>query len=721
MSWISSAKKTIKNRQKWQDDRGLNLKKNYSSFWMDDDKNNRFSGISTGEKGDIVRLVKLVNYRKAVTNFVKIVTNQEIPVTWAGSNSYTDGKSINLTTDIKETNFDVVVGLALHEASHIVLSDFELLKKLQQGNITSVEHLNDNAPAGFKYMSRELVKDILNWIEDRRIDNFIFSTSPGYKAYYHKMYDHYWNSKDIHKGFLSTTYADSTKVDNWLFQIINSLNPSFNPKIFPGLQEVVDIINVRNIKRLKSTEEALDVAVKVVEIILEHAAIAQQDKQDKANNASSTANDNTSSTEDTADNKADDNSEDVEVNEDNAGEDLPEISELSPAEEKAIAAAYAAQKSFLAGDTKKKATTKKLQKQLDGVTKGDLTIQAVGEGANVATTAVLSDLTNSALVGSWINANQNYEATLKLPYSAARNAAYEVVRDFQEVFLPEFWSRDNKDAVKAGLEIGALLGKKLQLHNESRERVDNRLRNGKIDIKRIAHAGYGIESIFKQIQVDKYKQANMHISIDASGSMCGRKWNATMTAVAAIGKALTYTQNIALQVSLRYEKDNKPMIITIYNSKKNKIAHLVRLLEKADANNTTPEGLCFEAMYKQNQLIAGTSDLDSYFLNFSDGEPSCGGYSGPKAHKHTATWINKMKSDLNMKVLSFFISNQTIDTTASPEERVLQLEQLQTNFKESYTGAAFRTMYGPSAVAVDVTSVVDIAKSLNKTFLSTKG
>ena len=741
MSWISNAKNTLKKRQKWQDDRGLNLKKNYSSFWMDDDKFTRFSGLSTDRSsGDIVKVVKLANYRKAITNFVKIVTKQEIPVTWAGSNSYTDGKAINLTTDIKETNFDVVVGLALHEASHIVLSDFALLKELQMGNITAVEDiLSSRAIAG---RERDLVKNILNWIEDRRIDNFIFSTSPGYKAYYHKMYDHYWNSKDIHKGFLSTQYADPTNLDSWLFQIINLLNPAFNPKAFTGLEAVVDVIDVRNIKRLKSTKEALLVAIEVVKIIQLHVKLEddkKQNPQSSANSADPSGEQKSSLPSGTNEEQGEgtdneDVNDEEDVNDDEDVNEAPELTSLTLNDAKLIQKAFDAQKSFLNGDTKKKGTTRKLQQQLEGVTKGDLTLQNVGEHSNVSTTAVLSDMTNSALVGAWIDALQNYHdannANNGIVAREVRVAASNALDEFLEIFTGDFWycgrynplpRETSVKAVAAGLEIGGLLGKKLQLHNESRERVDNRLRNGKIDIKRIAHAGYGIESIFKQIQVDKYKQANMHISIDASGSMNGRKWDSTITAVAAIAKALTYTQNISLQVSLRYEQNNRPMIITIYNSKKNKLAHLVRLLERADASQTTPEGLCFEAQYKQNQFIAGSSDLDSYFLNFSDGEPTCGNYSGLTAHKHTAHWINKMKSELNMKVLSFFISGRSISAEMPQEERQTAIAAMISDFDASYTGKAFKIMYGPSAVAVDITSVIDIAKSLNKTFLSTKG
>ena len=64
---------------------------------------------------------------------------------------------------------------------------------------------------------------LINWIEDRRIDHYIFSNSPGYKAYYHKMYDHYWNDKMIHRGLISSDYCDPQELQHWMFRIINSI------------------------------------------------------------------------------------------------------------------------------------------------------------------------------------------------------------------------------------------------------------------------------------------------------------------------------------------------------------------------------------------------------------------------------------------------------------------------------------------------------------------
>ena len=59
--------------------------------------------------------MKLAATLRAVSNFVNIVTGESIPVEYKGKDSYTDGKSITISANIKDKNFDPTVGLALHE------------------------------------------------------------------------------------------------------------------------------------------------------------------------------------------------------------------------------------------------------------------------------------------------------------------------------------------------------------------------------------------------------------------------------------------------------------------------------------------------------------------------------------------------------------------------------------------------------------------------------
>ena len=108
--------------------------KQNSTFW-DTNSNDLdvddFLGLDTNvKKGK--DLVALAGYKRAISNFVNIVTEDNIPVVFnSNDQSYTDGKKVVIGANIDDKKFDVAVGLALPEGSHIKLSDFTLLKNLE--------------------------------------------------------------------------------------------------------------------------------------------------------------------------------------------------------------------------------------------------------------------------------------------------------------------------------------------------------------------------------------------------------------------------------------------------------------------------------------------------------------------------------------------------------------------------------------------------------------
>jgi len=131
MSWYDKFKTGTKDY--------LTKGKSYaSSFWYDDydtsyDVLETYGGFKKQDL-DLYKktnnLYKLASVRRAIANFVQIVTQKSIPVTFATkSDSKTDGKKVILSADVDD-KFDVSVGLALHEGSHIVLSDFNLLSNM---------------------------------------------------------------------------------------------------------------------------------------------------------------------------------------------------------------------------------------------------------------------------------------------------------------------------------------------------------------------------------------------------------------------------------------------------------------------------------------------------------------------------------------------------------------------------------------------------------------
>ena len=181
------------NPMKLRDKYTASKTNNYSSFWMNDDWDTRKTSIFDEDEEFNVKpktdLVALAGYRRAISNFVTIVTGEsDIKVTFnSNDQSYTDGKTVTIGAKMDDKLFDPSVGLALHEGSHIKLSDFDFLKNLEY------EVPQEYFDRGYKkgYNRTEVlghIKNLLNYVEDRRIDNFVFTTSPGYKGYDHSMY-----------------------------------------------------------------------------------------------------------------------------------------------------------------------------------------------------------------------------------------------------------------------------------------------------------------------------------------------------------------------------------------------------------------------------------------------------------------------------------------------------------------------------------------------------
>ena len=180
--------------------KALNTKNNYSSFWLDNGWDNNTSIFDDEEKKKGVDLVALASYRRAISNFVSIVTNEsDIKVTFNTSgDSYTNGKEVTISSKLDDKLFDSTVGLALHEGSHIKLSDFEFLKQLES-NIPK-EYVKRAEVFGWdEYDVKDKIKNLLNYVEDRRIDYYVFTSSPGYKGYYHSLYTKYFNGKKVAK------------------------------------------------------------------------------------------------------------------------------------------------------------------------------------------------------------------------------------------------------------------------------------------------------------------------------------------------------------------------------------------------------------------------------------------------------------------------------------------------------------------------------------------
>jgi hypothetical protein len=206
----------------------------YSSYWLKDDLFDDDTDISSPTETKHSNLIALASYKRAISNFVNIVTGENIKVIFnqRGDNSYTDGKTVTISAKMDDKDFDPTVGLALHEGSHIKLTDFSSLDKIRSYDfpqpltydyLSQLEDKHQMSYDGVRNWVSGVVKDLLNVIEDRRIDYYIYSTSPGYKGYYHSMYDKYFNANIIDKGLQSSEYRENDW-ESYMFRIINITN-----------------------------------------------------------------------------------------------------------------------------------------------------------------------------------------------------------------------------------------------------------------------------------------------------------------------------------------------------------------------------------------------------------------------------------------------------------------------------------------------------------------
>jgi hypothetical protein len=253
--------------------------KSASSWWLNDDFDTDF------KRGDSIDYTKLAATQRAIANFVNIVTGKSIPVVFQSADaSYTDGESVVIGTKLDDKNFDPAVGLALHEGSHIALTDFNMFKggMLSSTQMAQIVRLNGYDPdMTMSHKDFSIIKDLLNWIEDRRIDLYIYTNAPGYRMYYEAMYDRYFNDKVIDKALNANEKCEETWED-YMFHIINLTNPNRNLKSLAALQEIWNVIDLRNIQRLQSTEDALLVACKVYKLVKDAVAEAEAEKQENA-------------------------------------------------------------------------------------------------------------------------------------------------------------------------------------------------------------------------------------------------------------------------------------------------------------------------------------------------------------------------------------------------------------------------------------------------------
>jgi hypothetical protein len=660
----------------------------YSDFWFDNRRTSLVDDLLSDDDKPVKKgkdHIALAGHKRAIGNFVRIVSGQNIPVKFPSrGDSYTDGKSVTIGANINEKNFDYVVGLALHEGSHIAYSDFNAfgdvrrMKKIREFELT--------------YEKMEFFRGIINYIEDRRVDNIVFKNSPGYKGYYHSLYNKYFNGKKVAKGLNSQMYRE-LDLDSYMFRIVNFTNEATDFGSLPRLIDIYKLINMKNISRLKSTDDAIQLAMSVCEIVFKivDSVVQPEDGNSDGDNENTENGENKDSDGNAGGNDSSDGTEvdtgDAQMTPDDGAPTNSNGDELTPQQQKQIQNMFDKQKEFLDGKTPKSTLTKKDSEIVNALSNSNTELVEVGDGRiGKVGTVVIPSLTKELI----------------------DSGAFPFFRSLDDCYYDGRynWSGGVQmvEAINEGFRLGAILGRKLKIRGEEKDLIFTRQNTGKINKRLVSELGFGNENVFSQIQKERYNKANLHLSIDGSGSMSGGKFEKAIKSAVAMCKAADMAGNIDVTVDVRWTNKDKPIVVIIYNSKKDKLTKIKTLWKALQPGGVTPESLCYEAIMKK--WLQGSSGEDNYFINYSDGAPwfSTGRrryssydvyYAGDRAIDHTRRMVKMMKNN-GIKIMSYFISE---------------------GYRSENDENTFKRMYGKDASFIDCTNMMNVAKTMNQKFL----
>ena len=256
----------------------------------------------------------------------------------------------------------------------------------------------------------------------------------------------------------------------------------------------------------------------------------------------------------------------------------------------------------------------------------------------------------------------------------------------------------HKDYIAEGIVLGTLLGKRLKTRDEDRNLKTTRMETGRIDRRLVAELGFGNDRVFSQTIHNTVTPSVIHISIDASGSMCGNKWESAMKTAVAIAKAASMVKSLDCVISIRGTQGQDPLMWVVYDSRKTTFAAAKEYFYGLHASGATPEGLCYQAVMKD--IIGMANGKEAYLINICDGEPGFSGngysYGGFEALEHTRKQVDKMRQ-AGIKVLSYFVSDSQYGLDRSR--------------------ANHATMYGKDAQVIDLNNLTQLSNSLNKMFI----
>ena len=554
---------------------------NNSNFWLKYEPEGKFN------------LLELANTQRAITNFVKILTEKEIKVDFQSNNdadSFTNGKRITISSTISMNTIDSVVGTALHEAAHCKYTDFNTLKYLKNTLYTrKIESGHD------------IITTLLNFIEDRRIDSLVYKTAPGYQGYYRSMYERYFYSKTVDKALKGPEYRD----ENWnsyLFRIINIFNKNTDLNALRCLPTIFKAIDLKNISRLKNTRDSLELAITLYGLLSAHFMLMTPEERKSQ----------------------------VQKNKQNSSNKAPSREETKKA--------FAKQEQFINGKIHKATSSKKELNQIEAINKSNIKedqVSAIDKNGVKRTNRkvhVVDGITKSLV-------DSNLYGIFKHPDFACNNNINTGINLGKKLLHKLQITNEQVTLASKRLKSGKIDTKRIYAAN-----FENDI------FYKIDRANYKPISIHLSIdgsgsmQGEKWDQ--VLINTVALGYVSLYMQNIDLTiSIRTTGK----------DPSLSSQTAHIPLLILAFNSKKHTLSDLKKLAYYK-VSGLTPEGMCLNALnqYIPSSSYYLDSYLINMSDGFPTFESSGFIYKGKSAILDTAKAVSNIKKK-GVKVLSYFI------------------------------------------------------------------
>jgi hypothetical protein len=741
----------------------------HSSFWLGDTDRFKESFTNHEKRHSPEYIMQLASIRRGIANFVRITTGREVPIKFStGQQSYSSSRENNaeavvISATSDPDKFDVNVGLALHEAAHLCKSKvnkgiddsiplFDLLP------VVSNEYNQFFTPVIVQEMERlglsqqrvrGLLKILLNVLEDRRIDKWMYEVAPGYRRYYDALYSFYWMSGRITKLFKNPKILVPS-IRTYRFHIVNMMNPAADPSLLPGLAEIYQLIDLDTIERfgfdakwntykraaIPETRYILDAptgemlpvttknviypfatlpdmvqtALKIIEIILVNCPLEEKTEQPAPHQSDASISvykkgEGLDEEDDDGDEEEDESPSGSAFDPENLDHGDTGDADTSDADEDGVVSEDEGETEASFPSSEFDNDLDELQQKQNAMLQGHVRKEKIAPELEAdLDTLETADVEIKNITGD------TFAGTAKVIMY------HQFVPKLLTVESFPFGSKQIdfkcEAAIGRGVNMGNMLAHRLKVMADETPITFTRLTQGKLNKRALAGLGYELETVFQQTLTERYAPVYVHLTIDSSNSMKGEKFYNSLALAVSLAQTASRIQTLDVTISFRASGEQTAQVLMAYDSRVDSMVKIHTLFKFLRADGGTPEGLVYAAI--KDEILAAAPTSKKYFIILSDGMPYHSWYDelatvdgvmhpthtiyrGMPAWAHTAEQIRDLRA-AEINVLAYYITDGGEYNTKEAEE-------------------GFKLMYGRNAKFIDPTSVIAIASTLNRLFL----